>query len=58
LSFFPVSPLQTIHPIPPLSLYEGALPPIPHSCLTTLASPYTGISSLHRTKGLPSMLHI
>jgi hypothetical protein len=32
---------------------EGA--PLPtHSCLPTLAFPYTGASSLHRTKGLSS----
>ena len=30
------------------------LHPLTHSCLTTPASPYTGSSSLHRTKGIPS----
>jgi hypothetical protein len=46
---------------PPLShspfswFYEGAPPPThPHSHLTALAFPYTGESSLHRTKGLSS----
>jgi hypothetical protein len=28
--------------------------PLTHSCLTALASPYAGASSLHRTNGLPS----
>ena len=28
--------------------------PLTHSCLIPLASPYTGASSLHRTKDLPS----
>jgi hypothetical protein len=36
--------------------YEGALHPPTHSCLTALAFPYAGASSLHRTKGLPSHL--
>lgn len=45
LSSFPVSPLQIPNFVPP---YPN------HSCLTTLAFLYTGASSLHRTKGLPS----
>jgi hypothetical protein len=41
--------------IPSLSpcFYEGAHPAT-HSHLTALAFPYTGASSLHETKGLPS----
>jgi hypothetical protein len=39
---------------PSLCLYEGASPPIHHSSLPTLAFPYTGALSLHRTKGLSS----
>jgi hypothetical protein len=47
LSWFPFckSPL--------LCFYEGVPAPT-HSCLTTLALLYTGASSLHRTKDLPS----
>jgi hypothetical protein len=32
------------------------LHPLTHSLLTTLASPYSGSSNLHRTKYLPSHL--
>jgi len=40
---------------PPLPVSEGApLPTHPNSCLSTLAFPYAGSSSLPRTKGLPS----
>jgi hypothetical protein len=41
----------------PSSLYEGAHPPThppTHSHLAILASLYTGSSSLHKTKSLPS----
>ena len=38
---------------PPACFYKGAHPPT-HSSLTALAFPYTGASSLHRTKGLSS----
>jgi hypothetical protein len=39
-------------PLPPFC--EHAPHPPIHSCLTSLAFPYTGASSLHRTNGLPS----
>ena len=49
---FPISPLHP-SPYPPASM--RVLPdPSTHSCLTALAFFYTGVSSLHRTKGLPS----
>ena len=52
---FLVSLLQTSYPIPLPFASMRVLPHrLPHSCLTTLASPCTGPSSLHRTKGLPS----
>lgn len=45
---FLFSPLQIPHPL-------EVLPHLPtHSCLTALASHYTGASSLHITKGLLS----
>lgn len=45
MSPFPVSPPQTLHPIP--------LPnTTTYSHLTALAYPYTGTPSPHRTKGL------
>ena len=53
LSPFPVSPLQTPIPFPSPCFYEGAHP-LTHFHLTALAFPYTGTSSLQRTKGLPS----
>ena len=55
LSPFPVSPLQTSYPIllPPISIRVLPLSPT-LSHFTTLAFPYTGESSLHRTKGLSS----
>ena len=41
------------YPIPlPSASMRVFLHPLTHSCLTALASPYTGASSLHRTKGL------
>ena len=52
LSPFLVSLLQTSYSIPP-SMRMCPNPPI-HSRLTALAFLYTGASSLHRTKGLPS----
>ena len=58
LSLFLVSPPQIPYTIslPPASLRE--LPQQPtHSCLSTLAFPYAGASSLHRTKGNPHSLH-
>ena len=59
LSPFPVSPPQL--PIPsslsPLPASMRVLPhPPTHSCLSTLSFPYAGSSSLHRTKGLPSLM--
>ena len=55
LSPFLVSPLQTPNSIPPYPASMRVLPhPPTHSCLTALAFLYTGASSLHRTKGLPS----
>jgi hypothetical protein len=47
---FPITPSKLPIPSP---LYEGA-PPFIHSHLPALAFPYTGASSLHRTKGLSS----
>jgi hypothetical protein len=41
------------YPLPPASMRLFPHPPT-HSHLSTLASPYTGASSLHRTKDLPS----
>jgi hypothetical protein len=40
------------HSILPYS-YEGAPHPPTHSCLTTLAFPYPGVSNLHRPRGSP-----
>ena len=56
LSPFLVSPLQIPYLIPsPPCFYESAPSPTPtHSHLTTLASPYSGPSSLYRTKDFPS----
>ena len=52
---FLVSFPQTLHPIPLFFASKRVLPhPHTHSCLTLLASPYAGASSLHRTKNLPS----
>ena len=53
LSFFQVSPPQTTYSNPLLPAAMRVLPhPSTHSCLTTLAFPYTRASSLHRAKGL------
>jgi hypothetical protein len=54
-SSFQVSPPET-PPIPSPSpcLYEGAPPPLTHSCLPILAFPYTGASNTLRPKGLSS----
>ena len=42
------------NPPPPVSM--GVSPTLPtHSCLPTLTFSYTGVSSLHRTKGLSSL---
>ena len=55
LSSFPVSPPETPYPIPLPPASKRLLPQPPtHSCLPTLAFPYTGASSLHGTKGLSS----
>ena len=52
---FLVSPLQTPYPIPTYPASVRVLPhPPTHFCLTALAFPYAGASSLHRTKGLSS----
>ena len=55
LSPFLVCSLQTPYPVPfsPASMTVFPHPPS-HSYFTTLAFPYTGASSIHRTKGLPS----
>ena len=52
---FPVFPPEPSYPIPPppASMRVLPLPPI-HSHFTTRAFPYTGKSSLHRTKDLSS----
>ena len=52
LSPFPVSPPETSYPFPPPASMKACPHPLTHSCLPTLAFPYTGASSLHRTKGL------
>jgi hypothetical protein len=39
----------------PFSAIRVLLYPLTHSHLNPLASPYAGTSSLHRTKGLPSI---
>ena len=56
LSLFLVSSPQTLIPSPSASMRVLPYPPT-HSHLTALAFPYTGASSLHRTKGplLPLM---
>ena len=55
LSPFPVFPLQTLYPIIPYSASVRIfLHPPKQSHLTALAFLYTGVSSLHRTKDLPS----
>ena len=55
LSPFQDSRLQIPDPIP---LYAASMTELPHppthSCLTILAFLYTGASSLHKIKGLPS----
>ena len=52
---FPVSPPQTPYLLLPNPASIRVLPHLPtHSCLSTIAFPYPGSSSLHRTKGLPS----
>ena len=54
LSPFVVSIPKTPYPILPYPCFcEGVPPPI-HSHFPILAFPYTGASSLHRTKGLSS----
>ena len=51
LSPFPVSPPETPSPRPHSPAPMRVLPyPQTHSSLTALASPYTGASSLHKTK--------
>jgi hypothetical protein len=53
LSPFPVSPPESPYPIPCLPATMGVFPHPPiHPHLPALAFPYTGASSLHRTKGL------
>ena len=52
---FPVSPPQDSYPLLPPTASIRVLPyPPTHSCLSSLAFPYPGSSSLHWTKGLPS----
>jgi hypothetical protein len=52
---FPLPGFSSANPLSPPHLASmRVLPHLPtYSCLTTLAFPYTGTSSLHRTKGLP-----
>ena len=53
LSSFPVSSLETPCPTPHPAASMRVFPhPLTHSQLPTLAFPYNGASSLHRTKGL------
>ena len=55
LSLFLASTLQIPCPITPPPASMRVLPhPPTHSLLTDLAFPYTGASSLHRTKDLSS----
>jgi hypothetical protein len=51
---FPGFPLETPYPIPTPASITVFPYPLTHSHLFTLAFPYTGASSLHRTKGLSS----
>jgi hypothetical protein len=52
-SVFP--PQAPLPPYPPPPAYRRVLwHPSTHSCLTSLAFPYTGALSLHRTKGISS----
>lgn len=53
----PLSGLSSTNPsLIPLPFASKRLLPHPiHSCLTTLASPFAGTTSLHRTKCLPSI---
>ena len=55
MSSFLFSPLQThiLSPVPFASI-RVLFYPTPNSHLITLASPFIGASSLHRTKHLPS----
>jgi hypothetical protein len=51
----PISPSQTPYPISPTPASVRVFPHAPtHYYLTILAFPYTGASSLHMIKGLPS----
>jgi hypothetical protein len=55
LSLFWVSPLQTPTSIPvPFACKRVLTHPLTNSCLTTVAYPFSGASSLHGTKHLPS----
>ena len=54
LSPFPVSPLQTPYSTPPPASMKMLPYPPTHLCITALAFPYAGASSLYRTKGVPS----
>jgi hypothetical protein len=47
LHFYPILHL-------PFASKRVLLHPLTYSCFTTLASPYAGVSILHRTRGLPS----
>ena len=52
---FLVSPPKISSSFPPSPTSMSVFPPSPtHSHLSTLKFPYTGASSLHRTKGIPS----
>ena len=54
LSPFPVSPPEPLYsiPLPPASMRVLPYPPS-HSCLCTLAFPYTGALSFDRTRAFP-----
>jgi hypothetical protein len=55
LSPFLISPPETLYPIPPYPAPMRVFPcPPTYSCLPTFTFPYTGASSLHKTKGLSS----
>ena len=52
---FPVSPPQISYPPPPSLADVRKLPHLPtHYCFSALAFPYSGVLSLHWTKGLSS----
>ena len=53
LSHFPGSSPQALYSLLPAPcIYEGAPPQLTYSCLSALVFPYSGSSSLQRTKEL------